>query len=215
MPTTAEDLALLDVDTVLTRAADRLSDRFAGVFSPETVDRYVHESYVALFRTAKVQRHLPALAEHFATDRLTALAHAKGAVTSPVPQVLFLCVANAGRSQMAAALLSHHAEGKVVVRSAGSQPAGDIEEPVAPLLDELGIEMIDAYPKPLTDDVVRAANVVVTMGCGDACPVLPGKRYYDWAIEDPAGQSADVVRRIRDDIDTRVRALLAELTHVS
>ncbi|MEV6273359.1 arsenate reductase ArsC [Kribbella sp. NPDC051936] len=211
MPTSAEDLALLDVDMVLTRAAERLADRFAGVFGFETIDRHVHESYVALFRTAKIRRHLPALAEHFAADRLNALAHAKGAIISPVPQVLFLCVANAGRSQMAAALLSHYAAGKVVVRSAGSQPAAEIEEPVEPLLTELGVIMPDAYPKPLTDDVVRAADVVITLGCGDACPVLPGKRYYDWAIDDPAGRPEDVVRRIRDEINAKVRALVAEL----
>jgi arsenate reductase len=164
-----------------------------------------------LYRTARIHRHLTALAEHFAGDRLAALAHAKGAITSPVPQVLFLCVANAGRSQMAAALLAHHAAGAVTVRSAGSHPAADLETPVAAALAELGLDLTQAYPKPLTDDVVRAADVVVTMGCGDACPVLPGKRYYDWAIDDPAGQSPAAVRRIRDDIDTRVRALLTEL----
>jgi arsenate reductase len=120
-------------------------------------------------------------------------------------------VANAGRSQMAAALLAHHAAGAVTVRSAGSHPAPDLETPVATALAELGLDLTQAYPKPLTDDVVRAADVVVTMGCGDACPVLPGKRYYDWAIDDPAGQSPAAVRRIRDDIDTRVRALLTEL----
>ncbi|GAA1604695.1 MULTISPECIES: three-helix bundle dimerization domain-containing protein [Kribbella] len=211
MPTSAEELALLDTDMVLGRAAERLADKYTGIFSPETVDRVVHESYVALYRTARVHRHLSALAEHFASDRLAALAHAKGAIASPVPQVLFLCVANAGRSQMAAALLAHHAAGAVTVRSAGSHPAADIETPVAAALAELGLDLHQAYPKPLTDDVVRAADVVVTMGCGDACPVLPGKRYYDWAIDDPAGQSPAAIRRIRDDIDTRVQTLLAEL----
>ncbi|TDD45995.1 arsenate reductase ArsC [Kribbella antibiotica] len=212
MPSSAEELALLDTDMVLGRAAERLADKYAGVFGPETVDRVVHESYVALFRTARIQRHLPALAEHFASDRLAALAHAKGAIVSPTPQVLFLCVANAGRSQMAAALLQHHAAGRVTVRSAGSHPAGGIEDPAAQVLAELGLDLTEAYPKPLTDDVVRAADVVVTMGCGDACPVLPGKRYYDWPIADPAHQPLDVVRGIRDDIDSRVLALLNELT---
>ncbi|MFC0623347.1 arsenate reductase/protein-tyrosine-phosphatase family protein [Kribbella deserti] len=211
MPPTAEELSLLDTDTVLGRAAERLAGKYTGVFNAETIERVVHESYVALYRTASIQRHLPALAEHFAGDRLAALAHAKGAIVSPVPQVLFLCVANAGRSQMAAALLAHHAAGTVAVRSAGSHPAADVETPVAAAMAELGLDLNQAYPKPLTDDVVRAADVVVTMGCGDACPVLPGKRYHDWAIDDPAGRSPAEVRRIRDDIDTRVRALLAEL----
>ncbi|GAA1811259.1 arsenate reductase ArsC [Planosporangium flavigriseum] len=172
----------------------------------------MHESYVALYRTTRIHQHLPALAEHFANDRLTALAQAKGAIGKPVPEVLFLCVHNAGRSQLAAALLVHHAAGRVHVRSAGSHAAGDLEEPVVAVMREIGLDLADAYPKPLTDDVIRAADVIVTMGCGDACPVLPGKRYLDWQIPDPDGQPLDVVRTIRDDIDTRVRALLADLT---
>ncbi|MEV6527352.1 arsenate reductase ArsC [Longispora sp. NPDC051575] len=211
-PTSLEDLPFSDVDAVLHRAAERLATRFAGVFNPETVERYVHESHTALYRTARVRTHLPSLAEHFASDRLTALAQSKGAVEKTVPEVLFLCVANAGRSQMAAALLAHHARGWVHVRSAGSAPGPDVEPHVVAVMAELGLKLDDAYPKPLTDDVVRAADVVITMGCGDACPVLPGKRYLDWAIADPAGADLDQVRHIRDDIDTRVKALYAELT---
>jgi arsenate reductase (thioredoxin) len=127
------------------------------------------------------------------------------------PQVLFVCVHNAGRSQMAAALLDHHAKGRVRVRSAGSAPADRINPAVTAAMDEIGIDLSQALPRPLTDEVVRAADVVVTMGCGDACPVYPGKRYEDWELQDPAGQPVEVVRRIRDDLDARVRRLLAEL----
>ena len=128
-----------------------------------------------------------------------------------VPQVLFVCVHNAGRSRMAAALLERHAQGRVAVRSAGSTPASEINPVVVEALAELGIDPVWEPPRQLADADVRAADVVVTMGCGDACPVLPGKRYEDWTLEDPAGKDIDTVRRIRDEIDARVEALLAEL----
>ena len=128
-----------------------------------------------------------------------------------VPEVLFVCVHNAGRSQMAAALLDHHAEGRVRVRSAGSAPGDAINPAVVAAMGELGIDLSREFPKPLTDESVRAADAVVTMGCGDACPIYPGKRYEDWELQDPAGQPVEVVRRIRDEIDIRVRRLLAEL----
>lgn len=127
------------------------------------------------------------------------------------PEVLFVCVHNAGRSQMAAALLDHHAAGSVVVRSAGSAPADEIHPGVREAMAEIGIDMSQRFPKPLTDDAVRASDVVITMGCGDACPFYPGKRYLDWELPDPAGEGVDAVRPIRDDIDRRVRTLLAEL----
>jgi arsenate reductase (thioredoxin) len=129
-----------------------------------------------------------------------------------VPEVLFVCVHNAGRSQMAAALLDHHAQGRVRVRSAGSEPAGSIHAAVAQVMAEIGLDLSGEYPKPLTGDAVRAADVVITMGCGDACPIFPGKRYLDWDLPDPAGKPVEEVRTIRDQIDQRVRALLAELT---
>jgi arsenate reductase (thioredoxin) len=129
-----------------------------------------------------------------------------------VPEVLFVCVHNAGRSQMAAALLDHHAQGRVRVRSAGSEPAGSIHAAVAQVMAEIGLDLSGEYPKPLTGDAVRAADVVITMGCGDACPIFPGKRYLDWDLPDPAGKPVEEVRTIRDQIDRRVRALLAELT---
>ncbi len=128
------------------------------------------------------------------------------------PSVLFVCVHNAGRSQMAAALLAHHAHGTVEVRSAGSAPADEINPAVRAVLAEVGIDLDAAHPKLLTTDAVQASDVVVTMGCGDACPVFPGKRYLDWNLPDPAGQTVERVRPIRDDIDRRVRALLGELT---
>ncbi len=130
---------------------------------------------------------------------------------SDVPEVLFVCVQNAGRSQMAAGLLDHHAQGRVHVRSAGSDPAEVINPVVVQAMAELGIDLHEEFPKPLTDEGVRAADAVITMGCGDACPVYPGKRYLDWELADPAGQDLDAVRAIRDEIDVRVRALLAEL----
>jgi arsenate reductase (thioredoxin) len=131
-------------------------------------------------------------------------------VTDP-PEVLFVCVHNAGRSQMAAALLDHHASGKVQVRSAGSDPADRLNPAVVAAMAEVGIDLSRAFPKPLTDQAVRAADVVITMGCGDACPIYPGRRYEDWQLQDPAGQPIEVVRAIRDQIDARVQQLLAEL----
>ena len=133
---------------------------------------------------------------------------------SQVPEVLFVCVHNAGRSQMAAALLSHHAAGRVRVRSAGSVPAAQINPAVIAAMSEIGLDLAGEFPKPLTAGSVRAADVVITMGCGDAYPVYPGKRYLDWDLPDPAGQPVELVRLIRDQIDARVRQLLAELIPV-
>ena len=127
------------------------------------------------------------------------------------PEVLFVCVHNAGRSQMAAALLDHYAAGRVVVRSAGSAPAGTINPAVADVMAESGLDLSREFPKPITTEAVQASDVVITMGCGDACPFYPGKRYLDWKLDDPAGKDTDTVRRIRDQIDTLVRELLTEL----
>jgi arsenate reductase (thioredoxin) len=127
------------------------------------------------------------------------------------PEVLFVCVHNAGRSQMAAGLLKLHSGGRIQVRSAGSDPAEVINPAVLEAMEELGVDMSEEFPKPLTDEAVRAADVVITMGCGDACPVFPGKRYEDWELDDPAGQQLETVRRIRDEIDRRVQTLVVEL----
>ena len=131
------------------------------------------------------------------------------------PEVLFVCIHNAGRSQMAAALLDHHADGKVVVRSAGSDPADRLNPAVVAAMAEVGLDLSRELPKPLTGQAVEAADVVITMGCGDACPIYPGKRYEDWPLQDPAGQPVEVVRGIREQIDHRVRRLLAELVPAS
>ncbi len=127
------------------------------------------------------------------------------------PEVLFVCIHNAGRSQMAAGLLDHYAAGRVVVRSAGSQPADSINPVAVEVMNEVGIDISKEFPKPLAEEGVRNADVVITMGCGDACPFFPGKRYLDWQLSDPAGRPVEEVREVRDDIDRRVRALLAEL----
>jgi len=190
---------------------DALSREFAGVFSPETVSQCLTDSFELLAATATVTNFLVPQAERFARERLQASARVAGKLTSDVPEVLFVCVHNAGRSQMAAALLDHHAHGRVRVRSAGSEPADRLNPTVIEAMAELGLDLGKAFPKPLTEEVVRAADVVVTMGCGDACPVFLGKQYLDWQIDDPAGQSLATARRIRDEIEVRVEALLAEL----
>jgi len=195
----------------LRRLAGDLTEKFAGVFSSETIERYVLESYTGLLRTSTVRTHLASRTIHFATDRLTALAQAKGAIERTVPEVLFVCEQNAGRSQMAAVLTAQLSQGRVHVRSAGSAPGKDLNPAVVEAMAELGLSMTEEFPKPLTDDVVQAADVVVTMGCGDACAIYPGKRYEDWELTDPAGRPLEEVRGIRDDIRTRVEALLAEL----
>jgi arsenate reductase len=192
------------------RAIEALHQEFRGIYSLETIERFVDESIDRL-SGARVVDFLPLFVHRFSRERLRALAQAQGAIMSDVPEVLFVCVHNAGRSQMAAALLDHHARGRVHVRSAGSDPTDRINPAVAAAMDEWGIDLSREFPKPLTDEFVRAADVVVTMGCGDACPIYPGKRYEDWELQDPAGQPVEVVRRIRDDVDGRVQQLLSEL----
>ena len=195
----------------LEAAVDHLGTEFAGVHARETVAAVVEDSYRQLSRSSRIPAFLPLLAERFARDRLRATTRIEGQLMTDRPEVLFVCVHNAGRSQMAAALLDHHAQGAVLVRSAGSAPGGSINPAVVEVMDELGIDLSREFPKPLTTEAVQASDVVITMGCGDACPVFPGKRYLDWQLDDPAGQDVDTVRRIRDQIDARVRGLLAEL----
>jgi protein-tyrosine-phosphatase len=193
------------------KAAEALQDEFAGIFSRETIARFIAES-VDLLGESKINVFVPVLAHRFARERLKALAQAEGLVTKEQPEVLFVCVQNAGRSQMAAGLVTLRSGGAVHVRSAGSDPAENINALAAQAMAEVGVDLAEAFPKPLTDEVVRAADVVVTMGCGDACPIYPGKRYEDWEVGDPAeAESLAEVREIRDDIDGRVQRLLAEL----
>lgn len=196
---------------VLERIGGDLAARFSGIFSIETVRRYVAESHGLLAEQAGITRHLPSLTSRFAADRLAALAGQGEGGDSRVPEVLFVCVQNAGRSQMAAGILRHLAGDRVRVRSAGSAPADAVRSVIITALDEIGVPIGGEYPKPLTDEVVRAADVVVTMGCGDACPVYAGRRYLDWSLPDPVGLPLDAVRAIRDDIEARVRELLASL----
>jgi protein-tyrosine-phosphatase/DNA-binding transcriptional ArsR family regulator len=199
------------VDPVVARLTADLSYRFSATFSPETVARYVAESYALLADRAHITRFLPSLTARFAADRLSALATAQGLVLRGTPEVLFVCVQNAGRSQMAAAILRHLAGPTVHVRTAGSAPASTVHSVVIDALDEIGVPLASEFPKPLTDEVVQAADYVITMGCGDACPIFPGRRYLDWSLADPVGMAPAEVRVVRDEIFDRVRGLLAEM----
>ena len=192
------------------QTSDRLSEEFAGIFSQETIERYLAES-LDLLGGAKLNVFVPVLAHRFARERLRALAQWEGAIVKVQPEILFVCVHNAGRSQMAAGLVKLRSEGRIHVRSAGSTPADEINPAVVEAMREIGVDLSEEFPKPLTDEVVRAADAVITMGCGDACPIYPGKRYEDWVLDDPADQDLDAVRRIRDEIDERVQTLIAEL----
>ena len=194
----------------LTSAARNLGEQFAGVFGPETIERFLHSSYDQFTETATVPTFLPLLAERFARQRLRALARVEGHHDGK-PAVLFLCVHNAGRSQMAMGWFEHLAGDRAIAWSGGSEPGTQVNPSAVEVMREVGIDISGEFPKPWTDEVVRAADVVVTMGCGDACPVFQGKRYEDWVLDDPAGQDVNAVRPIRDEIERRVRALLAEL----
>jgi len=200
-----------DLQGVLSRVADRLDDSFTGVFSKETIERYVKESYDLLAVNAKVTVHLPSLTERFAKDRLRALAQSETKIEKDKPSILFVCVHNAGRSQMAAALATELSSGRVEVRSAGSAPSDSIPQNVHDAMQEIGLSLEGAFPKPLTDEVVRAADVVITMGCGDACPIYPGKRYEDWSLNDPSELDLDGVKEVRNDISERISNLLKEM----
>jgi arsenate reductase len=192
------------------QAADALAGEFMGVFSRETIERYIADSLDRLGE-ARINVFVPVLAHRFARERLKALGQAEGVITKDQPEILFVCVQNAGRSQMAAGLVKLRSDGRIHVRSAGSQPADEINPAVVRAMEELGVDMEQEFPKPLTDEVVRAADVVITMGCGDACPIYPGKRYEDWVVEDPDGKDLEAVRQIRDDIDGRVQRLVTDV----
>jgi arsenate reductase len=208
MPTQMSPLMRAAVDD----ATRRLTGRFRGVFSEETVARAVEDSYEQLGERPTVgPNFMPIFIERFARERLQAAAQAEGLVAKALPEVLFICVRNAGRSQMAAALAHELSNGQVSVRSAGSDPTEKIHPVVVEAMTEIGIDVRMEFPKPLTDEVVRAADVVITLGCGDACPIFPGKRYEDWDIADPADLPIEAVRRIRYDIHHHVTDLLDSL----
>jgi arsenate reductase len=193
------------------QAAEALQREFAGSFSQETIARFIVESTDLLAGSARINVFVPVLVHRFTRERLKALGQAEGTIVKEQPEVLFVCVHNAGRSQMAAGLVKLRSQGRIHVRSAGSAPGEEINPAAVEAMREIGVDLGEEFPKPLTDEFVKAADVVVTMGCGDACPIYPGKHYEDWELDDPAGQDLETVRRIRDEIDDRVQKLVAEL----
>jgi len=192
-------------------AATRLSDDFTGVFGTETIERFLHTSFDQFADRASVTKFLPLMAERFARQRLRALAKVEGLRDDGKPIVLFLCVHNAGRSQMALGFFNALAGGAAVAWSGGSEPGREVNPAAIAAMKERGIDISGEFPKPWTDETVRAADVVITMGCGDACPIFPGKRYEEWVLTDPAGLDVSAVRPVRDEIERRVLALLTEL----
>ena len=195
----------------LKTAATRLQRDFAETFSTETIERFLHGSYDEFAANAVIETFLPLLAERFARQRLTALSRVEGRALAGTPTVLFLCTHNAGRSQMALGFLQALGGERVAAWSAGSEPGSALNPAAVEAMRERGIDITEEFPKPWTDEIVRAADVVITMGCGDACPIFPGKRYEEWALDDPAGQDLENVRPIRDEVERRVRHLLGEL----
>jgi protein-tyrosine-phosphatase len=186
-----------------------LTEEFSGVFSRETVTRYIEDSFEQFGERPTVgPNFLPVIIERFARERLWAVGQSEGWIEKALPEVLFVCEHNAGRSQIAAALTHHLSNGWVGVRSAGTRPDEQIDPVVIQAMSEISVDVALEFPKPLTDEVVRAADVVVTLGCGDACAVYPGKRYQDWPVADPAGQPLEVVREIRYDLYHHVWDLL-------
>jgi protein-tyrosine-phosphatase len=201
----------IDQQLALRTAAARLGGEFDGTFGTETIERFLYSSYDQFASRASVPNFLPLLAERFARQRLHALARVEGHPHDGKPTVLFLCVHNAGRSQMALGFFQHLAGDRAVAWSGGSEPGYEINPSAVAAMAERDIDITSEFPKPWTDEIVQAADVVITMGCGDACPVFPGKRYLDWELDDPAGKNVEDVRPVRDEIERRVRDLLAEL----
>jgi arsenate reductase (thioredoxin) len=210
MPSLAE--MSMEQQHLLRTAAAHLAREFEGTFGQPTIEEFLASSYDQFAGRATVSNFLPLLAERFARQRLKALAKVEGnAHDDGVPVVLFLCVHNAGRSQMALGWFNHLAGDRAVAWSGGSEPGKEVNPSAVLAMAEVGIDIAQEFPKPWTDEIVRAADVVITMGCGDACPIFPGKRYEDWTLDDPSGLGVDAVRPIRDEIGQRVRALLGSL----
>jgi protein-tyrosine-phosphatase len=201
----------VDQEGALHSSAARLAAEFGGVYNRETIDRFLRVSYADLAGSARVSNFLPLLAEKFARQRLRAIAHVDGGNPAGKPTVLFLCVHNAGRSQMALGWFQHYAGENAIGWSGGSEPGDQVNPAAVAAMKERGVDISEEFPKPWTDEVVQAADVVITMGCGDACPVFPGKRYEEWTLTDPAGWSVAGIRPLRDEIEARVLNLLAEL----
>jgi protein-tyrosine-phosphatase len=207
MPVTLNKAELAQIH----EAAVRLQRQFDGKLNQETIERFMNSSLKTLAERATTSTWVPLLAERFTKDRLRALVRLEADVTGLKPSVLFLCVHNAGRSQMAAGWMRHLAGDEVEVFSGGSEPADSVNQMAVAAMKEKGIDISSEHPQPWSDEIVQAADVVVTMGCGDSCPLFPGKRYVDWVVEDPSGKPIEEVRPIRDDLERRVRALLTEL----
>jgi arsenate reductase len=208
-------LALADLTPTervnIRQSAAALERRWKGRMNVETIERFIGESLELILPRARIRTWVPVLVEKLTNDRLRAMVRLESDRTDLNPSVLFLCVHNAGRSQMAAGWLRHLAGDRVDVFSGGSEPAAELNQAVVAAMAEKGIDISGELPQPWADEIVRAADVIVTMGCGDACPVYPGKRYIDWELEDPAGKPVEEVRPIRDDIQRRVRGLMSEL----
>lgn len=202
----------IDQRLALKTAATRLQREFGDMFGVETIESFLHSSYDQFAHRASIARFLPLLAERFARQRLQALARVEGKHHDGKPTVLFLCTHNAGRSQMAMGFFTHLAGDAAVAWSGGSEPGDQVNPAAVEAMAERDINISHEYPKPWTDEIVQAADVIVTMGCGDACPIFPGRRYEDWKLDDPAGLGVDAVRPIRDEIERRVRHLLDELS---
>ena len=195
----------------LRSAAANLQREFDGVFGTDTIELFLATSYDQLVANARIVSLRPLTAERFARQRLEALAKVEGKSNDGLPTVLFLCVHNAGRSQMALGWFNHLAGDLALAWSGGSEPGTEVNPSAVLAMHEVGIDITGEFPKPWTDEIVQAADVVVTMGCGDSCPLFPGKRYEDWELADPAGRDVAAVRPIRDEIEQRVRRLLESL----
>ncbi len=207
----AEGETTLDQQVALHSAAVRLAEEFTGRFNSETIERFLSSSYDEFAGRATIVNYLPLLAERFARERLHALSRVEGLANDGRAAVLFLCTHNAGRSQMAMGFFAHHAGEAGIAWSAGTEPGISVNPAAVAAMAERGIDISREFPKPWTDEVVRAADAVISMGCGDACPIFPGKRYEDWHLDDPEGRTVEDVRPIRDDIERRVLTLLHEL----
>jgi protein-tyrosine-phosphatase len=201
----------VDDQPALRAATARLTDEFREVVSEDVVAQFVTDSWARLARTATTVNFVPVLAECFARQRLQALARVDSHAEDGIPVVLFLCVHNAGRSQMALGWFRHLAGERALGWSGGSEPTGTVNPAAIAAMAEIGIDIAAEFPKPWTEEIVRGADAVITMGCGDACPIFPGNRYEEWDLTDPAGLDVAAVRPIRDEIGRRVHTLLESL----
>ncbi len=195
---------------LIRHSLEELQREFDGTFDNGTIEHFVVDSYVRITARSKVQKFIGVNTERFARQRLQALAQIEGSEPGE-PGVLFLCVHNAGRSQMAAGWLRSLADGEINVYTGGSEPGAELNPIVVDAMAEVGVDIREEFPKPWTDEIVRAVDIVVAMGCGDVCPVYPGKSYVDWELDDPEGKDLETVRVIRDQIKSRVETLVAEL----